>query len=289
VEYSSKIGYDAQQMAGFFQTLERNQVESGAGELPEFLSTHPSPAGREANVSQLAAEWKEKLNLSNAKINRENYLKMLDGLVYGEDPKQGFVEDQVFYHPDLKFELPVPNDWAYQNSPQQFQMAPKGGKALMFLSLAAGSSLQEATSTVLKQYSLELIDAQEIKVNGLNAIRMEAGQQQEDMIIKTLSYIIEHGDYFFNVMGITNTNDFGMYEPVFTETMKNFRELKDAEKLNRKPERIRLKTVGSNGTLEEALRGFNVPENRMEEVSLLNGMMLSDNVEKGALIKVLGQ
>lgn len=289
VEYSSKIGYDAQQMAGFFQTLERNQVESGAGELPEFLSTHPSPAGREANVSQLAAEWKEKLNLSNAKINRENYLKMLDGLVYGEDPKQGFVEDQVFYHPDLKFELPVPNDWAYQNSPQQFQMAPKVGKALMFLSLAAGSSLQEATSTVLKQYSLELIDAQEIKVNGLNAIRMEAGQQQEDMIIKTLSYIIQHGDYFFNVMGITNTNDFGMYEPVFTETMKNFRELKDAEKLNRKPERIRLKTVGSNGTLEEALRGFNVPENRMEEVSLLNGMMLSDNVEKGALIKVLGQ
>lgn len=289
VEYSSKTGYDAQQMAGFFETLERNQIESGAGELPEFLSTHPSPAGREANVSQMAAEWKEKLNLSNLKVNRDSYLQMLDGLVYGEDPKQGFVEEQVFYHPELKFELPVPNDWSYQNSPQQFQMAPKDGKALMFLSLAEGSSLQEASSTVLKQYSLELTEAQEIQVNGLNAIRLEAGQQQEEVIIKTLSYVIHHGDYFYNVMGISNSQDFASYEPIFLETMGNFKVLVDKEKLNRTPDRIRLKTVGSNSTLEQALKSFGVPANRMDEVSLLNGMMLSEQVSKGALIKVLGK
>src|SRR5687768_17175973 len=46
VEYSSKIGYDAEQMANFFRTLERQHAKSGAGELPEFLSTHPSPGNR---------------------------------------------------------------------------------------------------------------------------------------------------------------------------------------------------------------------------------------------------
>src|SRR5690606_16262902 len=80
VEYSSKIGYDASEMAGFFNTLERNQVASGAGELPEFLSTHPSPAGREAAVAKLAEEWKAKLNLTDPRVNRDSYLKMLDGL-----------------------------------------------------------------------------------------------------------------------------------------------------------------------------------------------------------------
>ena len=289
VEYSSKIGYDAQKMAGFFQTLERNQVNSGAGELPEFLSTHPSPAGREANVSQLAAEWKEKLNLTNAKVNRDSYIKMLDGLVYGEDPKQGFVEEQIFYHPELKFQLPIPQDWAYQNSPQQFQMAPKDGKALMTLSLAAGSSLQEASSSVLKNYGLELINAEEITVNGLNAMRVEAGQQQEESIIKTLSYVIQHGEHFYNVMGIANNNDFNDFVPVFSESMKSFRELKDAEKLNRKPERISLKTISANATLEQTLKTLKVPENRWKEVSLLNGMVLSDQVSEGDLIKVLEQ
>ncbi|HET9432036.1 MAG TPA: M48 family metallopeptidase, partial [Chitinophagaceae bacterium] len=48
VEYSSKIGYDAQQMANFFTTLERKSTGSASAELPEFLSTHPNPGDRNA-------------------------------------------------------------------------------------------------------------------------------------------------------------------------------------------------------------------------------------------------
>ncbi len=289
VEYSSKVGYDAREMAGFFNTLERNQVASGAGELPEFLSTHPSPAGREAAVGELAVEWKEKLNLTEAKVNRDSYLKMLDGLVYGEDPRQGFLENQTFYHPELKFEFAVPANWSFQNTPQQVQMAQKEGEAMMTLTLVTGNSLQEASSSVLKRYVMELIDAEEITVNGLKAIRMEAGQQQQEAIIKTLSYVIEYGGYYYNLMGITHSTNYSSFEPVFLNSMKSFKELRDTEKLNRKPERIRLKTVPSNSSLQQVLAGFGVPEDRLEEISLINGMELNAPVEKGALIKVIGE
>lgn len=289
VEYSSKVGYDAQKMAGFFNTLERNQMESGAGELPEFLSTHPSPAGREANVSQLAKEWRAKLNLSDTKVNRDDYLKMLEGLVYGEDPRQGFVEDQVFYHPELKFRFAIPSAWSYQNSPQQFQMAQKDGKAMLTLSLAAGSSLQEASSSVLKQYVLELVDAEEITVNGLKVMKMEAGQQQEETIIKILAYVIEYGGNYYNLMGITHTNNYAQFKSDFLNSMDSFKVLEEMEKLNRKPERIRLKTVSSTGTLQQVLSQLKVPKERMEEVSLLNGLLLSETVAKGSLIKIIGK
>lgn len=288
VEYSSRIGYDASEMAGFFNTLERNQVASGAGELPEFLFTHPSPAGREAAVAKLAEEWKAKLNLTDPRVNRDSYLKMLDGLVYGEDPRQGFLENRTFYHPELKFEFAVPAAWSFQNTPQQVQMAEKQGKAMMTLTLVEGSSLQEASSSVLKQYVMELVEAEEITVNGLKAIRMEAGQQQQETIIKTLSYVIEHGGFYYNLMGITHTESFDAFESVFLASMNSFRELKDAEKLNRKPERIRLKTVASDGTLQQVLSGFGVAKDRLEEVSLINGMSLTDRVPKGTLIKLVG-
>lgn len=289
VEYSSKIGYDAKQMAGFFNTLERNQIASGAGDLPEFLSTHPSPAGREAAVALLAEEWQAKLNLTDPKVNRDSYLKMLDGLVYGEDPRQGFLENQVFYHPELKFEFAVPSNWSLQNTPQQVQMAEKAGKAMMTLSLVEGSSLQEAASTVLKQYVMELVEAEEITVNGLKAIRMEAGQQQQETIIKTLSYVIQYGKHYYNLMGITHSSNFNNFESTFLTSMKSFKELKDMEKLNRKPERIRLKTVSSEGTLQQVLAAFGVPKDRLEEVSLINGMSMTDRVAKGSLIKVVGE
>jgi len=71
--------------------------------------------------------------------------------------------------------------------------------------------------------------------------------------------------------------------------MDSFKELKDAEKLNRKPERIRLKTVATEGSLQQVLTGFNVPKDRLEEVSLINGMSLTDLVPKGSLIKVVEQ
>jgi predicted Zn-dependent protease len=94
-------------------------------------------------VQKLAAEWKAKVGDQKLEVNRNSYLKMIEGMVYGEDPKQGFVEKDVFYHPVLKFQFPVPNGWMLQNSPQQVQMAPKNGKAMMSLSLAPGKSVEE--------------------------------------------------------------------------------------------------------------------------------------------------
>jgi predicted Zn-dependent protease len=44
VEYSSRVGYDAREMANFFNTL--NRMGSGKGSLPDFLSTHANPENR---------------------------------------------------------------------------------------------------------------------------------------------------------------------------------------------------------------------------------------------------
>src|SRR5688500_8693620 len=57
VEYSTKINYDAHQMAGFFQTLDRLQGLSGNEEVPTFLSTHPDPVDRDEKVAKLAVDW----------------------------------------------------------------------------------------------------------------------------------------------------------------------------------------------------------------------------------------
>ncbi|MEO5602464.1 MAG: M48 family metallopeptidase, partial [Cyclobacteriaceae bacterium] len=79
VEYSTKIGYDAQEMAGFFSTLDRLSAQSGGGEVPTFLSTHPDPADREVKVAKMAADWKRKLDNADLDVNRDSYLKMIDG------------------------------------------------------------------------------------------------------------------------------------------------------------------------------------------------------------------
>lgn len=292
VEYSTKIGYDAQQMAGFFNTLERKGAESGAAELPSFLSTHPNPGERNVTVARLATEWKQKQNLTNPQVNRNEYLKRIEGLIYGEDPKGGFLEGNVFYHPVLKFQFPIPANWSYQNSPQRVQLASKDGKALMMLMAAQGQSLQQAASAALQQYQLRAVDSREVTVNGLQAIAVVADQQSQQQqqaaaTVRTLSYFIQFGGTIYHLIGVSSVADFNAFTSFFTNSMQNFKELTEASKLNKKPERVRIKTVRQEGTLDQSLRSFNVPAKRLEEFSLLNGMKLTDKVTAGMLIKVI--
>jgi predicted Zn-dependent protease len=108
VEYSTKIGYDAHEMANFFQTIQRLQTQSGGG-VPTILSTHPDPGNRYSRVHELAAKQQGGNPNKNLKVNRDSYLKMIDGIIYGEDPAQGYVEGSKFYHPVMKFQFDIPN------------------------------------------------------------------------------------------------------------------------------------------------------------------------------------
>jgi predicted Zn-dependent protease len=289
VDYSSQIGYDATEMAGFFETLERQQENSGGGEVPDFLSTHPSPEERNATVEKLALAWQAKSKMTEFEVNRDSYLRKIDGLIIGEDPKQGFVENNAFYHPVLKIQFPIPTDWAHQNSPQQFQMAPKSGDAIMMLTLAPGATVEEAANAILQKYTLTMVDSRKETINGLPAIIMVAEQKQEQATIQVLSTLIQFEGNIYSLMGVSDISKFISYQPVFLNTMRNFKELKDSEKLNRKPDVIKIKTVPQQMTLKAAFQNFGMPAERFEELALLNGVLLTDQLSKGMLIKVVGK
>jgi predicted Zn-dependent protease len=77
--------------------------------------------------------------------------------------------------------------------------------------------------------------------------------------------------------------------PVFLFTARNFKELKDAEKLGRKPDVVRLFTVPQRMSFEAALRSAKMPTERFDEIAILNGMLVTDQLEKGTLIKIIAK
>jgi predicted Zn-dependent protease len=298
VEYSTKIGYDAEEMAGFFSTLDRLRKNAGGEEVPTFMSTHPDPLDREAKVGKAADAWKKKVDASSLKVNGDSYLRMIDGIVYGEDPKQGFVENNMFYHPVMKFQFSIPSQWDVQNTPEAVQMAPKDGKAMMLMTLAQGNSLDNAAQTFLQNYKLQVVESRRATVNGFPTIQVVADQQQDQQQqqqqqqqqaqgVRALLYFIEYGGNIYAMAGVTSTNDFRSYVNLFQSTIESFRTLTDPSKLNRQPERVRIKQVPQNGTLSQAFKALGVQEKRLEELATLNGMRLEENVAKGKLIKIV--
>jgi len=288
VEYSTKIGYDAREMAGFFQTIKRLSGDQGG--IPTFLSTHPDPLDRYNTVGKLAVEWQQKSGATNFNVNRDAYLRMIDGIVYGEDPRQGYVENNVFYHPELKFQFPVPAAWKVQNMPTQVQIAPSDGKALILFNLAQEKDLRSAADATVAKDSLRQVEpAQVITVNGLSGVSILADQvnPQNNTTIRLQIYLIQYSNIIYRFYGMSYLADFNTYRPSFLNTMQQFKSLTDPSKINVVPEKIKVRQVTSDGTLASALRGFNMPENRLAELAIVNGMELTTPVTKGMLIKTV--
>lgn len=296
VTYSSKIGYDAIEMAQFFGTLKRLSDKSGHA-VPTFQSTHPDPGDRFNRVQDLAKQY-QSTNPGNYAVNREGYLNMINGIIYGDDPRQGFVENNAFYHPELRFQFPVPKGWRYENSPIQFQMAPTDGKSMMMLTLGSGNTLDEASQTIVKQYNFKVLESSKQTINGNPALVMISQQQAEQQqgqaapdpktTVQIATWIIQYNQVMYVLHGMAHVPDFNNQFNTFKSVAGGFKSLTDQSKLNRKPERILIKTVDRDGTFQQAMQALQMPTNRLEELGILNGMGANDRVTRGMLIKTIG-
>jgi predicted Zn-dependent protease len=289
VEYASRAGYDASRMADFFVTMDRLRPASGQDDLPTWLSTHPDPPDRIATIKAETEEWRQKLGLQDPKVDRDHYLQAIDGLVIGEDPRQGYVENGVFYHPDLRFQFPVPASWDLVNTPSQVGMISEREDAVMFLMLESGQSPREAAYGFVRGVRAKVVRSDEFVLNGFPCQFLISDVSSQQGVLRVMSYFIQKDNLIYGFHGLTARNRFRAYGRLFESTMGEFHELTDPDKINVEPDRIYIAPASTEGTVEEVLGSLGVPQDQWEETALLNGKTLGDMVPAGTSLKVIGR
>ena len=287
VEYATRIGYDTHSMAEFFTVLDRMSSANGPG-LPDFLSTHPNPRERVARVGQLTEEWEKKINAPEYVKNRDAYLDHINGLVFGNDPRQGFVENNVFYHPGLKFQFPTPAGWKVNNLPTQVQMVAEKQAAAIIFKLDEAKTPAAAADVFIQNNKLRVESRKTLKVHGAPAVELTGIVAGARDTIKVMSYFIRGERGVYNFVGYSSPTGFTAYAPVFRKTMSGLRRLSDRDKLNRQPLRVHIRALSRAMTLKQALKHFKVPAGKMEEHFLLNSSVKPDQrLNRGYRIKVV--
>ena len=288
VDYSTKLGYDATEMANFFGTLDKMSGGESGG-LPGWFSTHPAPDERVQNVTRMAQEQQAKNPAANYEVNREKYLRKIDGLIFGDDPRQGYAEEGFFYHPELKFQFPVPADWQVVNTPSQVQIANSDQNAVILFQLAQQNTTRAAADNFVTQANAQKVSDDAMRVHSLNAVRLVSDVNSNDGVLRVVSYFIEYEGRVYLFHGLSNKLNFSRYGDTMESCMRGFNRLTNPQKINVEPNRIRIKTVAKTGTLESTLQSFGVAADKMELHSLLNGMELTSTVSANSLIKVVGK
>ncbi len=285
VEYSSKVGYDATRMSDFFLTLERMQPSGGS--LPAWASTHPDPGDRIAATKRMALEYQKANPGVQYAIRRNEYLEMVNGLAYGDDPRQGYVKNGIFYHPGLKFMFPVPSDWTLANQPTEVRMSPQKSEATLLFKLGKGTNLVDGSTKFASANNITLSDSKQITVNGLQGLATVGELTSQGKTLTIASYYILMNDGTYSFHGLAPSDGFGSFKQLFSQTATGFKPLADKTLMNVKPNTIQVRNVTKNTTLKTAFQGFGVPADKLNDLSILNGMNLDDTVKAGTRIKIV--
>jgi predicted Zn-dependent protease len=248
--YALNQNYDVREMASVFETLDReSQAAGGGGQLPEWLATHPNPENRIKNVEQRLDTLHK--DLSKTIINRDEYLKHVQGMTYGEDPRQGYFEGTHFYHPQMRFQMTFPSGWQVQNTPQSVAAQSPNQDAIVQLGLAGQGSPQQAAQQFLSQQGVQASQSSTSSINGMPAASSYFQAQTEQGVIEGLVSFVSYGGTTYGLMGYTPQGKMGSYDQLFQSTIRSFSPLTDRSKLDVQPAHVELVKLQKEMTLQQ--------------------------------------
>lgn len=282
--YAGTLNYDVREMVDVFAQLARAGEMAGRSPLPSWLSTHPYPEERIARIQERLAQEDPTL-LDQTERARERYLRTIDGLVYGDDPRKGYFEGDLFLHPDLRFRWQLPRGWNTQNMTQAvIGVSPREDAALQ-LTLAQGGSASQAANAFLSQQGLRVEQGGRTTINGLTAYSalFRANTQQGELAGRIV--FIEYDGRVYQILGYSPLSRFSAYDDVFRASLGSFGPLTDPAALAVRPNRVDIVEVPSRMTLGEFQSRLPsvIP---MDELALINQVTGPDAVlGRGVLVK----
>ena len=267
--YALGQSYDVRQIPNVFATLGRLSEGSGAGKLPEWLSTHPEPGNRIERLEKMI----DTVPLDQRKliVDREDYLRHIQGMTFGEDPRQGYFEGSSFYHPQMRFQIQFPEEWKKQNLPQAVVAVSPSEDAIIQLGLAGQTPPEQAARQFLSQQGVQAGNASTARINGMPAASSYFQAQTEQGQIEGLVSFVSYSGQTFGLMAYTPAGKLGTYDGVFQRTIGSFSELRDQSKINVQPAKVELVKVPRQMTLEQFNSQYpsTIP---IEQLAIINGL-----------------
>ena len=283
--YSTRAGYRPEAMGEVFSMFkrgERFEIARARAEGREpriyhgLFSSHPSPDQRSVQAAKGAAKidgdppggWID---------NRSEYLKRMDGLVYGSSRTQGIVRDNRFYHADMGITLAFPRGWTVENQRERLLAYTPSKDTFIQITVEPvppGRSPREFLATQLRGGTL--IRGEAISSNGMDGYSAvtTSGSPIDGGAGPVRWIVLYRGSSAFVFGGASRSSRSGIPEAdgLFQSVAETMRNLKPSEYPLAEPYRLRIKTATASTRIEDSAANMPVEKFQLEELLLINGL-----------------
>lgn len=297
VEYGSSAGYDPTGVPRFLATLARVDALSERG-IPNWLSTHPDPGSRVVKAGPVAAKF---LSEDAKKVNHNEYLDRIQGLVFGDNPKDGIVRGNEFLHPLLRIAMKFPEGWELTNAPQAVMAQEPGTQHFMVLQEVDRSSasrqgsgqgtpqaIAEIALAAMRRAGYTALDGTYERINGNEAyLGLYSGTAKDVGKVRMRAAHIAIGRQLYVVAGFAPEKEFDLVDRDIQPSVKTFRQLSPAEASAVRPNRVQFYVVRTGDSWQSiaARQGRNFVN--AATLAIMNDREVSVQPQSGDRIKIV--
>lgn len=259
-------------------------------EEPSWTDRHP-PLPKRLAVTARAADGRSK-----GRRHAGRYLKRIEGLVVGHDPRHGLVIGDRFVHPRGGFSFALPDGWSHDEweagtiRTRLFTArSPDEETTLVLLPLESrhGDIYVEALTAELERSSTHAVE-----LAGYDGVAGTVDTEQAREVhfagargtVHVVTFEARDGRSYGLILGATSGAD--------TSTSTIYRELVDSfarePTPRRAPRRLRLREVRERTTLTELAQAGCTPDGETDLIGLLNQRELDEVIEPGRTVKCIG-
>ncbi|WP_294132478.1 M48 family metalloprotease [Sphingobium sp.] len=290
IRYLASGGYDPRALSGMLASLAAQsnldaRVAGSARTMPEWASTHPDPASRVARAAKGAAGSGSK----SVVRNRDAFLNALDGLLYGDDPRQGVIEGNRFRHPDLRLTFTAPTGFGMENGADAVSVTGSGGQAQFGAAPYSGNLAAYIDSVFAKlggaNGGVPEGEVRRTTVNGLPAAwRTVRANSQSGAVDATVFAYDFGGGKAYHFLLLTAA---GQGIGPFNAMVQSVQRLSVQEAAAIKPRRVDVVTVKAGDTVQLLSRRMAYSDYQLERFLTINALAANASLRPGQRVKIV--
>jgi predicted Zn-dependent protease len=282
LRYMTRAGYDGRELVEVFRMLERVSAASGSGRLPNWLATHPTPEDREA---RLRAAIGAAAGATSGRVERDGFLRRLDGLVFGDDPREGYFLGDTFHHPGLRFRIQLPRGYARQNTKQAVTALSPEKDAAFTLTLAEGGSAAAALDAFLTGSGVRRSATRRASVGGLAGAEADFEATGEGGTLRGRALFVQCDQRVYRLLAYAAADRWAAREGVLDAAQRSFQPERERRYLDVEPARLAIVHLDRPTALSELARRYPSAVD-LQELGRLNGVAEDGTLPAGLAKRV---
>lgn len=289
----SRVGYDPYGMADFLESLgaytEFEAKKLGKKREVSIFDSHPNTPERVTRAIQEAGFFQNAQRVRN----NETYLRRIDGMLYGDDPREGLIKGRVFYHPALRIAFQVPEGFSLINQSEAVIAIGPNSAAIRFdVERDKRRAANDPSSYISRVWTNDgqTRQVERININGFDAATgVRRARAKDGSPVDARLVAIRAGDQLYRFLYLSDPNDSARLADGFYRTTYSFRGLSEAEAASIHPQIIRVMRAGPNESEQSMAARMPNDGYQLEHFRILNGLDGRQQFRPGRLYKIVAE